>query len=130
MCSVTYVSRHPSSGSDGHASSARLSILGEAMCEAYHGMGALVWDSSARRLAGARFFPVDEQEPARRVELRLARSGQNLELQLFDFVLGAAPAVEREITVPPAARQEHHGNHRVVGDQDVVLVERSKRPHC
>src|SRR5256886_15871612 len=125
MCSVTYVSRHPSSGSDGHASSARLSILGEAMCEAYHGMGALwgrrspyhdhsrhqlsvhAWDSSARRLAGARFFPVDEQEPARRVELRLARSGQNLELQLFDFVLGAVPAVEREITVPPGARQEH-----------------------
>src|SRR5439155_695256 len=44
------------------------------------------------RLPGARLFPVDEQEPTRRVELRLARPGQNLKLQLLDLVLGAIPA--------------------------------------
>src|SRR5438132_134178 len=55
--------------------------------------------SSARRLAGAGLFPVDEQEAARRVELRLARSRQDLQLQLFDLVLGAIPALEREVAV-------------------------------
>src|SRR6266487_3025384 len=55
--------------------------------------------SSARRLAGAGLFPVDEQEAARRVELRLARSRQDLQLQLFDLVLGAIPAREREVAV-------------------------------
>src|ERR1051326_5034175 len=59
--------------------------------------------SSVRGLAGARLLPVDEQEPAGRVELALARAGQNLQLQLFDLVLGAIPAGEREITVAPGA---------------------------
>src|SRR2546422_4597716 len=43
-----------------------------------------------------------------RSELRLTRAGQDLQLQLFDLVLGAVPAGEREIAVPPRARQEHH----------------------
>src|SRR2546422_11086865 len=60
--------------------------------------------SSSRRITGAGLFPVHEQEPARRVELRLARSGEDLQLQLFDLVLGAIPAGQREIAVPPGAR--------------------------
>src|SRR5258708_7605260 len=59
--------------------------------------------SSARRLAGAGLFPVDEQEAARRVELRLARSRQDLQLQLFDLVFGAIPAREREVAVASRA---------------------------
>src|SRR5439155_20673837 len=68
---------------------------------------------SARRLAGARLFPVDEQEPARRVELWLARPRQNLQLQLLDLVLRAIPAGESEIAVAPGARQQHHVHRRV-----------------
>src|SRR2546426_1146710 len=60
--------------------------------------------SSSRRITGAGLFPVHEQEPARRVELRLARSGEDLQLQLFDLVLGAIPAGQREIALPPGAR--------------------------
>src|SRR6266566_8881467 len=61
-------------------------------------------DPSSVRLARARFFPVEEQEPAGRSELRLTRAGQDLQLQLVDLVLGAVPAGEREIAVPPRAR--------------------------
>src|SRR5882762_11932269 len=71
--------------------------------------------SSPRRISRTGLFPVHEQEPARRVELRLAWSGKNLQLQLFDLVLGAIPAGQREIAVPPGARQQHHVHHRVVG---------------
>src|ERR1051325_2890771 len=45
--------------------------------------------TSARRLRGAGFFPIDEQEPAGCVQFWLARSGQDLQLQLVDLVLRA-----------------------------------------
>src|SRR5712692_9379385 len=84
--------------------------------------------SSARRFLGAGLFPVDKQEPAGCVELRLARSGQDLELQLFELVLGAIPAGEREISVAPGAGQQHHMYHGVVGHERAVLVEMPERP--
>src|SRR5262245_34272063 len=59
---------------------------------------------SARRGVGDRSFPVDEQEPTRCVELGLAGSRGDLQLQLFDLVLGAVPAGQGEILVPPSAR--------------------------
>src|SRR5438094_7063493 len=62
---------------------------------------------SARWLRGAGLFPVDEQKPAGCVQLRLARSRQDLELQLFDLVLGTIPAGEREVPVAPGAGQQH-----------------------
>src|SRR5438445_790546 len=68
----------------------------------------------ACRLARAGLFPVDEEKPARGVELRLARTGQDLELELFDLISRAVPAREREIAVPPRARQKHHVDHGVV----------------
>src|SRR5439155_9794144 len=55
--------------------------------------------SSARLLAGAGLFPVDEQEAARRVELRLPRSPPDQPVHLFDLVLGAIPALERKVAV-------------------------------
>src|SRR2546422_36163 len=40
------------------------------------------------------------------------------------------PAGEREIAVPPRARQQHHVHHRIVGDQLIVLVQVPERPQC
>jgi len=57
--------------------------------------------SSARRLARAGLLPVDEQEPARRSELRLARSGKDLQLELIDLVLRA---VQQAIAKSPSRR--------------------------
>src|SRR5213592_1898058 len=84
----------------------------------------------ASRLPRARLFPVHEQEPAWRIELRFARSRQNLQLQLVDRVLGTVPAGDREVAVPPRAREQHHVHHRVVGHERAVLVQVPERPQC
>jgi len=44
-----------------------------------------------RRVGATGLFPVHEQEPAWRVELRLTRGRRNLELQFVDQVLGSNP---------------------------------------
>src|SRR6476659_7399924 len=86
--------------------------------------------SSAHRLGGAGLFPVDEQEPTWIVEFRLAWSGENLELKLFDLVPGTVPALECEVVLASGAREQHHVHHRVDGDECVVLIEMSDGPQC
>src|SRR5256886_2076501 len=71
MCSVSYVARQRSSGSDGQASAARLSVVGAGMVEAYHervdGGEVLAVISNGRERGGeeeARLDGSDGRKPA------------------------------------------------------------------
>src|SRR5437773_6858092 len=82
---------------------------------------------SARRFRGAGLLPVDEQEPAGCVELRLARSGQDLQLQLFDLVFRAIPAGERG---GPGERNGGEQQPRGVPDRNGMYVRHTRSSSC
>src|SRR4051812_37405624 len=57
--------------------------------------------------AGPRSFPVDEQKPARRVELRFPWPRRDLQLELVDRVAGAVPALQRVAAGGTGVREQH-----------------------
>src|SRR6185436_5306960 len=75
-------------------------------------------------------LPVHEQETSRRVELRLARPREDLELKLFDRIPRTVPAGERPVPRPTSAREQHHVHLGIVGHQTVVTIEMPDGPEC